>query len=107
MKDKENRAKLAVRNQTWHNILRGNKCPACPVSTFKLSLVPPQVFIHPSSVNFLTRQYESPYLVYHEKIKTTKVGRHYTYSQSTVSNLTILGIAFSSLLLNEKQEFVG
>ncbi|KAI0215575.1 putative ATP-dependent RNA helicase DHX57 [Lamellibrachia satsuma] len=31
------------------------------------------VHIHPSSVNFLARFYESPYLVYHEKIKTTKV----------------------------------
>ena len=32
-----------------------------------------QVSIHPSSVNFQVRYYESPYLVYHEKVKTTKV----------------------------------
>ncbi|ELT89229.1 hypothetical protein CAPTEDRAFT_101871 [Capitella teleta] len=31
------------------------------------------VSIHPSSVNFQVRYYDSPYLVYHEKIKTTKV----------------------------------
>ncbi|XP_041352034.1 putative ATP-dependent RNA helicase DHX57 [Gigantopelta aegis] len=31
------------------------------------------VFIHPSSVNFQVRHYESPYLVYHEKVKTSKV----------------------------------
>ncbi|XP_071787163.1 putative ATP-dependent RNA helicase DHX57 [Asterias amurensis] len=31
------------------------------------------VNIHPSSVNFQVRYYESPYLVYHEKIKTSKV----------------------------------
>ncbi|XP_019623182.1 PREDICTED: putative ATP-dependent RNA helicase DHX57 isoform X1 [Branchiostoma belcheri] len=31
------------------------------------------VFVHPSSVNFQVRHYESPYLVYHEKIKTSKI----------------------------------
>lgn len=35
-----------------------------------------QVHIHPSSVNFQVNHYESPYLVYHEKVKTTKV-HHY------------------------------
>lgn len=31
------------------------------------------VHIHPSSVNFQVNYYESPYLVYHEKVKTSKV----------------------------------
>ncbi|CAL1548512.1 unnamed protein product [Lymnaea stagnalis] len=31
------------------------------------------VHIHPSSVNFHMRQFTSPYLVYHEKVKTSKV----------------------------------
>ncbi|KAM4771333.1 putative ATP-dependent RNA helicase DHX57 [Rhinophrynus dorsalis] len=31
------------------------------------------VHIHPSSVNFQVRHFESPYLVYHEKIKTSRV----------------------------------
>ncbi|KAK7487044.1 hypothetical protein BaRGS_00021714, partial [Batillaria attramentaria] len=31
------------------------------------------VHVHPSSVNFQVRHYESPYLVYHEKVKTSKV----------------------------------
>ncbi|KAI8788572.1 ATP-dependent RNA helicase DHX57 [Biomphalaria glabrata] len=31
------------------------------------------VHIHPSSVNFQARHFSSPYLVYHEKVKTTKV----------------------------------
>ncbi|XP_038072636.1 putative ATP-dependent RNA helicase DHX57 [Patiria miniata] len=31
------------------------------------------VNVHPSSVNFQVRHYESPYLVFHEKIKTSKV----------------------------------
>ncbi|XP_064621431.1 putative ATP-dependent RNA helicase DHX57 [Lineus longissimus] len=31
------------------------------------------VNIHPSSVNFQVRYYESPYLVYHEKVKTSRV----------------------------------
>ncbi|KFV58718.1 Putative ATP-dependent RNA helicase DHX57, partial [Gavia stellata] len=31
------------------------------------------VHIHPSSVNYQTRHFESPYLVYHEKIKTSRV----------------------------------
>ncbi|XP_072032670.1 putative ATP-dependent RNA helicase DHX57 [Amphiura filiformis] len=31
------------------------------------------IHIHPSSVNFQVRYYESPYLVYHEKVKTSKV----------------------------------
>lgn len=31
------------------------------------------VSIHPSSVNFQVRYFESPYLVYHEKVKTTKI----------------------------------
>ncbi|XP_038612023.1 putative ATP-dependent RNA helicase DHX57 [Tachyglossus aculeatus] len=31
------------------------------------------VHIHPSSVNYQTRRFASPYLVYHEKIKTSRV----------------------------------
>ncbi|XP_054033244.1 putative ATP-dependent RNA helicase DHX57 [Dryobates pubescens] len=31
------------------------------------------VHIHPSSVNYQTRHFESPYLVYHEKVKTSRV----------------------------------
>ncbi|XP_074640128.1 putative ATP-dependent RNA helicase DHX57 [Tubulanus polymorphus] len=31
------------------------------------------VNIHPSSINFQVNYYESPYLVYHEKVKTSKV----------------------------------
>ncbi|XP_074845384.1 putative ATP-dependent RNA helicase DHX57 [Carettochelys insculpta] len=31
------------------------------------------VYIHPSSVNYQTRCFDSPYLVYHEKIKTSRV----------------------------------
>ncbi|KAL4238484.1 ATP-dependent RNA helicase [Mactra antiquata] len=31
------------------------------------------VKIHPSSVNFQVRFYESPYLVYHEKVKTSRI----------------------------------
>ncbi|XP_060781858.1 putative ATP-dependent RNA helicase DHX57 isoform X2 [Neoarius graeffei] len=31
------------------------------------------VHIHPSSVNFMVRHYDSPYLVYHEKVKTSRV----------------------------------
>ncbi|KAH3859109.1 hypothetical protein DPMN_101756 [Dreissena polymorpha] len=31
------------------------------------------VKIHPSSINFQVRHFESPYLVYHEKIKTTRI----------------------------------
>lgn len=39
-----------------------------------------QVYIHPSSVNFQVNHYDSPYLVYHEKIKTTKVCCHWLIS---------------------------
>ncbi|TSK22801.1 DExH-box ATP-dependent RNA helicase DExH1 [Bagarius yarrelli] len=31
------------------------------------------VHIHPSSVNYSVRHYDSPYLVYHEKVKTSRV----------------------------------
>ncbi|KPP56085.1 putative ATP-dependent RNA helicase DHX57 [Scleropages formosus] len=31
------------------------------------------VHIHPSSVNYTVRHYDSPYLVYHEKVKTSRV----------------------------------
>ncbi|XP_055026440.2 putative ATP-dependent RNA helicase DHX57 [Misgurnus anguillicaudatus] len=31
------------------------------------------VYIHPSSINFSVRHYDSPYLVYHEKVKTSRV----------------------------------
>ncbi|KAL8572372.1 hypothetical protein ACOMHN_023141 [Nucella lapillus] len=31
------------------------------------------VHVHPSSVNFMVGHFESPYLVYHEKVKTSKV----------------------------------
>ena len=33
----------------------------------------PQVFIHPKSVNFQVNSFDSPFLVYHEKVKTSKV----------------------------------
>eukprot|EP00656_Telonema_subtile_P040587 TRINITY_DN45673_c0_g2_i1.p1 TRINITY_DN45673_c0_g2~~TRINITY_DN45673_c0_g2_i1.p1 ORF type:complete len:441 (+),score=121.55 TRINITY_DN45673_c0_g2_i1:111-1433(+) len=32
-----------------------------------------RVFMHPSSVNFQTREYSSPWLVYHEKVATSRV----------------------------------
>ncbi|KAJ3299616.1 ATPdependent RNA helicase [Borealophlyctis nickersoniae] len=32
-----------------------------------------QVFVHPSSVNWKTSSYPSPFLVYHEKVRTSKV----------------------------------
>ncbi|XP_028844467.1 putative ATP-dependent RNA helicase DHX57 [Denticeps clupeoides] len=31
------------------------------------------VHIHPSSVNFTVRHYDSPYLVYHEKVRTSRI----------------------------------
>ncbi|XP_048862850.1 putative ATP-dependent RNA helicase DHX57 [Brienomyrus brachyistius] len=31
------------------------------------------VHIHPSSINYAVRHYDSPYLVYHEKVKTSRV----------------------------------
>uniref|UniRef100_A0A665WCC3 Putative ATP-dependent RNA helicase DHX57 n=1 Tax=Echeneis naucrates TaxID=173247 RepID=A0A665WCC3_ECHNA len=31
------------------------------------------VHVHPSSVNYMVRHYSSPYLVYHEKVKTSRV----------------------------------
>ncbi|XP_062238663.1 putative ATP-dependent RNA helicase DHX57 [Platichthys flesus] len=31
------------------------------------------VHMHPSSVNYLVRHYNSPYLVYHEKVKTSRI----------------------------------
>uniref|UniRef100_A0A4W6FQP7 Putative ATP-dependent RNA helicase DHX57 n=1 Tax=Lates calcarifer TaxID=8187 RepID=A0A4W6FQP7_LATCA len=31
------------------------------------------VHVHPSSVNYMVRHYNSPYLVYHEKVKTSRV----------------------------------
>uniref|UniRef100_A0A3B3QJM3 Putative ATP-dependent RNA helicase DHX57 n=1 Tax=Paramormyrops kingsleyae TaxID=1676925 RepID=A0A3B3QJM3_9TELE len=31
------------------------------------------VHIHPSSINYTVRHYDSPYLVYHEKVKTSRV----------------------------------
>uniref|UniRef100_A0A7N6C3R2 Putative ATP-dependent RNA helicase DHX57 n=1 Tax=Anabas testudineus TaxID=64144 RepID=A0A7N6C3R2_ANATE len=31
------------------------------------------VHVHPSSVNYTVRHYDSPYLVYHEKVKTSRV----------------------------------
>lgn len=32
-----------------------------------------QVFLHPSSVLYTTRHFPSPYLVYQEKVKTSKI----------------------------------
>ncbi|XP_040886321.1 putative ATP-dependent RNA helicase DHX57 [Toxotes jaculatrix] len=31
------------------------------------------VHVHPSSINYMVRHYDSPYLVYHEKVKTSRV----------------------------------
>uniref|UniRef100_A0A3Q2CQ92 RNA helicase n=1 Tax=Cyprinodon variegatus TaxID=28743 RepID=A0A3Q2CQ92_CYPVA len=31
------------------------------------------VHVHPSSVNYTVRHYDSPYLVYHEKVKTSRI----------------------------------
>jgi len=32
-----------------------------------------QIHLHPSSVNFVTRQYESPWLVYLQMMQTSKI----------------------------------
>ncbi|CAG5133525.1 unnamed protein product, partial [Candidula unifasciata] len=55
------------------------------------------VSIHPSSVNFQVRHYPSPYLVYHEKIKTTKV---YIRDCSMVSVYPLLLFAGGSISMD-------
>lgn len=53
------------------------------------------VYIHPSSVNFRTGHYTSPYLVYQEKIKTSRV---YIKEVSMIPSLPLL--LFSGYQLN-------
>ncbi|RUS71410.1 hypothetical protein EGW08_020831 [Elysia chlorotica] len=55
------------------------------------------VSIHPSSVNFQIRHFPSPYLVYHEKIKTTKV---YVRDSSMVSVYPLLLFGGGSMSLD-------
>ncbi|XP_015776859.1 PREDICTED: putative ATP-dependent RNA helicase DHX57 [Acropora digitifera] len=63
-----------------------------------------QVFVHPKSVNFQVNNYESPFLVYHEKVKTSKV---YIRDCSMVSVYALLLFCGDSLSVNvEKGVFV-
>ena len=63
-----------------------------------------QVFVHPKSVNFQVNNFDSPYLVYHEKVKTSKV---YIRDCSMVSMYALLLFCGDSLSLNlEKGVFV-
>ncbi|GFO15860.1 ATP-dependent RNA helicase dhx36 [Plakobranchus ocellatus] len=55
------------------------------------------VSIHPSSVNFQVRLFSSPYLVYHEKVKTTKV---YVRDSSMVSVYPLLLFGGGSMSLD-------
>ncbi|KAF6732859.1 putative ATP-dependent RNA helicase DHX57 [Oryzias melastigma] len=48
------------------------------------------VHIHPSSVNYTVRHYDSPYLVYHEKVKTSRVFIR-DCSMASVYPLVLLG----------------
>ncbi|XP_061172560.1 putative ATP-dependent RNA helicase DHX57 [Saccostrea echinata] len=62
------------------------------------------VHIHPSSVNFQVNHYESPYLVYHEKVKTTKV---YIRDCTMVSMYPLLLFGGGSISVDlEKGNFV-
>ena len=49
-----------------------------------------QVFIHPKSVNFQANNFDSPYLVYHEKVKTSKV--QYSFNPQFISSLGLLPV---------------
>lgn len=49
-----------------------------------------QVFIHPKSVNFQANKFDSPYLVYHEKVKTSKV--QYSFNPQFISSLGLLPV---------------
>lgn len=63
-----------------------------------------QVFVHPKSVNFQVNNYESPFLVYHEKVKTSKV---YIRDCSMVSVYALLLFCGDSLSVNlERGVFV-
>ncbi|KFP81578.1 Putative ATP-dependent RNA helicase DHX57, partial [Acanthisitta chloris] len=62
------------------------------------------VHIHPSSVNYQTRHFESPYLVYHEKIKTSRVFIR-DCSMVSVYPLVLLGGGQMHMQL-QKGEFV-
>ncbi|RVE56430.1 hypothetical protein OJAV_G00221220 [Oryzias javanicus] len=48
------------------------------------------VHVHPSSVNYTVRHYDSPYLVYHEKVKTSRVFIR-DCSMASVYPLVLLG----------------
>lgn len=63
-----------------------------------------QVFIHPKSVNFQVNSFDSPYLVYHEKVKTSKV---YIRDCSMVSEYSLLLFCGDNLSVNlERGVFV-
>lgn len=52
------------------------------------------VFIHPKSVNFQVNNFHSPWLVYHEKVKTCKV--RYSSCWRTKTHMQQLMSAFES-----------
>ncbi|XP_031550267.1 putative ATP-dependent RNA helicase DHX57 isoform X2 [Actinia tenebrosa] len=54
-----------------------------------------QVFIHPKSVNFDVNYFESPYLIYHEKVKTSKVFIRDTSMVSVYALLLFCGDSLS------------
>jgi hypothetical protein len=59
------------------------------------SNIPEQVLVHPSSVNAKQSKFDSPYMVFHELVRTTKVWTTYglftlTKSVKPLSDLTTL-----------------
>ncbi|KAI9357264.1 P-loop containing nucleoside triphosphate hydrolase protein [Zopfochytrium polystomum] len=62
-----------------------------------------EVFLHPSSVNWKVSSFPSPYLVYHEKVKTTKV---YIRDCSSVSPYA-LAFFGGRLTLDRKQKLLN
>ena len=61
------------------------------------------MFIHPKSVNFQVNSFDSPFLVYHEKVKTSKV----SISSSEFSFPLILQESVSKKLPLQKPTFGG
>lgn len=50
-----------------------------------------QVFLHPSSINHNVADFQSPYLVYQEKMKTSKIFIHDSTMVSVISIVLFAG----------------
>ncbi len=69
-----NVCRIQLPEKRYQQILHGSITTPNEAKEHKFKLVTKErVFLHPKSINFFVNEWESPWLVFHQKMKTSKV----------------------------------